>query len=455
MFNKSKVHFWLCFLVHLQCSVGYIGDDITGNSEFGCQWSGGSIDSGVTCNCRENAQEFFIQKGSIPSYDAQVIKIDGCNKVRFGRGAIAEMRNLRRLELQNINSLHFDESSLAWNTYVQPKSEYQQTWDYSIPTLRIKIERSVIKRISSFTFQGQISSVTMRDLSIEDIAPFAFSSLISTHNLEFINVNFLNIHAQSFKKFLTEMLTLSDSSFTQLPSRTFSDVTVLDSFQIRNCSFDTIQSGAFLIHNCKRFEVVDSHVNLLEGEGFKVSTRGSVKIKNNYFNVTDNGAFLGISLNLEEVSTPEEIWFDTNIFNTLDKRSLQVNTTSFSARYSNILINQKCNCDFTEGLNDHEEFQCILDDNEKVTLKDFRENNCSVFASYSTVFIILGVVAILFIIIFSGLMVYFKRVYKKRKEYITDKNGKPVSLIMPDGRTYRETELHIVVERADLLTTDL
>lgn len=455
MFDTSKLYIWLSCLVCLQCTIGYAADDITGNPEFGCQWSGGSIDSGVTCTCRPNARELFIQKGSIPSYDAQVIKIDSCDEVRFGKDAIGDMRNLRRLELVNINSLNFDDSSLSWNTYIQPNLDYHQAWDYNVPTLRIKIERSLIKRIASYTFQGQISSVVMRDVVIEEVAPFAFSSLMYTHNIEFVNANFLNVHIQAFKKFPTETLTLSDSSFSRLPSRTFSDVTVLDSFQIRNCTFDVIQSGAFLIHNCKRFELVDSHVNLLDGEGFKVSTRGSVKIKNNYFNVTENGAFAGISLNLEEVLTPQEIWFDTDVFNRLEKRSLHVNTTSFEARFSNILINQQCNCDFTEGTNHHEEFQCILDDTKKITLKEFKENNCSVLASYSTVFIIVGVVVVLFIIIFSGLVFYFKRVYKKRKEYITDKNGKQISVIMPDGRTYRETEYHIVVERADLLTTDL
>ncbi|KAK4876739.1 hypothetical protein RN001_009245 [Aquatica leii] len=452
MFYNYRKIFWLLILFSYLGRLN--GDDITSNPQYGCRWSGGSIENGVTCTCRQNAEEFFIEKGSIPSYDAQMLKIDGCNSVRFGRNAITDMRNLRRLELMNIDNLVFDEFSLSWNTYVQPNTEYHNSWD-SVPTLKIKIERSIIKKISSYTFQGQISSIILRDLNIEEIAPFAFSSLIYTHNIEIISVNFMNIHAQAFKKFPMEVLTISDSTFNQVPSRTFSDVTVLDSFQIRNCSFSIIKSGAFLIHNCRRFDVIESQINILEGDSFKVTTRGSVKIKGNNFNVTHGGAFAGISLNKEEVFTDEEILFDSDTFNNLDKHSLRINTTSFTAKYINIVINQECKCDYVEGDNDHEEFQCMLSDAKKITLKEFKEDNCSILASYSTIIIILGVVLVLFIIIFSGLMFYFKRVYKNHKEYITDKNGKQVSLIMPDGRTYRETELHVVVERADLLTTDL
>ncbi|KAF5306444.1 hypothetical protein FQR65_LT07356 [Abscondita terminalis] len=445
---------FLCALIAFSY-LGYLnGEDITSDPQFGCRWSGGGTENGVTCTCTENAEDFVIEKGSIPSYGTQMIKIYGCRSLRFGPNAITDMRNLRHLELGNINNLKLDDSSLSWNAYVQPNTEYHNSWD-SVPTLRIKIERSNITKISSYTFQGQISSITLRDLIIEEVAPFAFSSLVYTHSVEILNVNFLIIHAQAFKKFPMEVLVLSDSTFNQLPSRTFSDVIVLDSFQIRNCTFNIVKSGAFLIHNTKRFEVFDSHVNLLEGEGFKVSCRGSVKIKGCSFNVTHNGAFAGISLNKEEVLTNEEILFDSIVFNYLDKRSLQINTTSFTAKFTNIVINQECMCEYMEGDSDYEEFLCILADEKRATLKEFKADSCSVLASYSTIIIILGVVLVLFIIICSGLMCYFKRVYKRHKEYITDKNGKPVNLIMPDGRTYRETELHVVVERADLLTTDL
>ncbi|KAF5304148.1 hypothetical protein FQA39_LY01933 [Lamprigera yunnana] len=450
-YNHKK--FFKVLLLFSYCGL-LNGDDITGTPEFGCHWSGGNIESGVTCTCTSNARDFFVQKGSIPSYDAHILKIDGCKSVRFGQYAISEMRNLRQLELINIDALILDDFSLSWNAYVQSHTEYHNSWD-NAPTLKVKIERSKIKKVSSYTFQGQISSLTMRDLKIEEIAPFAFSSLIYTHNMEITNVNVTKIHAQAFKKFPMETLTISDSTFRELPSRTFSDVTVLDTFQIRNCSIDVIQSGAFLIHNCKRFELMDSQINVLEGESFKISTRGSVNIKGNRINVTENGAFMGLNLNKEESPMEQEIVFDSNTFNKLSKRSLQINTTSFTAKFNNIVINQNCECDYVEGDGYYDEFHCILDDNKTITLKEYKEDYCSILASYATVIIILGVVLGLFIIIFSGLMFYFKRVYKKHKEYITDKNGKPVSLIMPDGRTYRETELHVVVEKADLLTTDL
>jgi len=459
MLNKKEVFLWILFLVFFGETLGaiLIKHDVTGNLEFGCQWTGGSVDSGVTCICHSSAQEFFIEEGSIPSLEAQVIRIDSCNTVRFGTKAISTLRNLRHIELSNINNLYFDDSGLSWAGYVQMNNNNLNAWD-AVPTLKIKIENSIIRKISSYTFQGRISSIIFKDSVVENMAPFAFSSIPHAQNVEFFNVTFVTVQAQAFKKFPIDVLVIRDSTFDILPSRSFSDMTVLESFLIKNCTFRVIKSGAFLIQNPRYFEVTDSEINLLEGEGFKVTTRGSVKIRNNVFNITQSGAFAGISLN-KEVVTNEEILFDSNTFNSFQKRSLEINTTSFSAKYNNIFISQPCDCRFMnydlEDGSDYEEFQCIFKDNEKITLKEFKEYNCSVFAGYTSIIIILGVVLILFIVIFSGLVFYFKRVYKKHSEYITDKNGKPISLIMPDGRTYRETELHVVVERADLLTTDL
>ncbi|KAF2887866.1 hypothetical protein ILUMI_18307 [Ignelater luminosus] len=386
-----------------------------------------------------------------------MLRIDSCNAVRFGSDSINNMRNLRNIELSNIANLYFEDSSLSWNSYVQTNNDFY-TWD-SLPTLKIKIEKSTIRKISSFTFKGRIHTIMFRDSLIEDLAPFAFSSLTHNQIIDFFNVEFINVQAQAFKKFPTESLILTNSSFAVLPSRAFSDVTVTKAFLIKDCRFNTIRSSAFLIHNPEHFEIMNSELNVLEGEGFKVMTRGSVKIENNVFNTTYGGAFVGISLDKEKVYTKEEILFNFDTFNYLERKSLEINSTSFSAKYSNIFINQECTCQFTnyemEDNKDHEEFQCLFEDNKRITLKEFKENHCSVLSGYSTIIIVLGVVLILFIIIFSGLLFYFKRVYKNQQEYLTDKNGKPISVIMPDGRTYRETELHVVVERADLLTTDL
>lgn len=362
------------------------------------------------------------------------------------------MRNLRRLQLSNINSLSFESSALSWSAYVQANNDYPSTWD-SIPSLKIEIEKSIIKVISSYTFQGRISSITIEDSLIENIAPFAFSSLVHTKNLEFSNIEFSNIEAQAFKKFPTEVLMISESKFNFLPSRTFSDLSVLDSLQVKNCSFGIIRSGAFLIKQPKRFEFVNSEVETLEGDAFKITMRGSVKFKNCAFNTTNRGAFAGISLNKEEVLTDEEIMFDTITFNNFVRGVLDVNSTSFSRSFNDIFIREDCRCRLIDDIA-NEEFQC-LHETQKITFKDFKDNHCSVMASYSTIIIIIVVVLVLFVVIFSALMVYLKCFYKNHTEYLTDKNGKPISLIMPDGRTYRETELHVVVERADLLTTDL
>lgn len=363
------------------------------------------------------------------------------------------MRNLRRIELTNINNLTFENFGLTWNPYIQLNNDYFNLRQ-NVPTLKIQIENCRVNKIGSYTFQGQISDISFKNSYIEDMTSFAFSSLLQTENISFSNVTFNSVQSQSFKKFNTYNLIISDSTFNVLPSRSFNDITVFDTFKIQNTSFDTIRSSAFVIQ-AKSFEIINSQINVVEGEAFKVTTKGNVKIRSNVFNVTQSGAFFGISLNKEATLTEEEILFHSNTFYSLEKDSFKTNISSFSTKFVNNIVNQECDCKLTnyyEGNPD--EFYCMFQ-NKSLTVKEFKSHSCSILQGYSTVIIVVSVVLLLFILISMGLIFYFRRTCRKTTEYLTDKNGKPISLIMPDGRTYRETELHVVVERADLLTTDL
>ncbi|XP_018331802.1 uncharacterized protein LOC108741477 [Agrilus planipennis] len=451
---------FLVFAISSEICHGY--KDITVEYEFGCTWLGGSMSGTLTCSCFEGAKEMYLQKGDIPSFDTFAINIKNCNSVKFGSEVIATSRNLRTIQLANINNLNFEESSLFWDGYaenINPFS-YAQSPEYAdrtMPGLKISIINSTIHDIARYTFKGRMNEIVFKNVSIDQISSFAFTSLVQTVRVEFIDTAFKTIHPQAFKKFTTNNLLLSGDSFESVPSRAFSEVVVLESFSIKNCKFSRVYSSAFIIKDPRYFDILNSQFDILDGDGFKVTTRGDVGVKGNIFNITNGGAFLGIQLNMEQVAVEQKFIFDNDTFNALHGDTLVVDSIGFQPVYTNIFLNQLCDCWVIEDKKFFDEIKCLLENGERVTMKEYKDHNCSVFSGISLVIIVVVVVLTLLVIIVPIVAVYIKRTYKgtKQKEYISDKNGKPLALILPDGRTYKETELHVIVERTDLLTTDL
>lgn len=398
----------------------------------------------------------YITQNSISSYTTASIVIDGCKKVRFGPNSIKDIRNLRNIYLKDIASLYFEESSMTWYGS-RDKSQYEERYDVIIPSLSIKIENCNITQISGYTFEGRIRSIDFESVTIDNILPFAFSSLMQSQNILLKDVHLKNIHEQAFKKFSTDFLELNGVTASIIPSRFINNVTVYNYFKITKCVFETVRSGGFIVINPSKFEVSDTKINQLDGEGFKIIANGDVTFKNNIFKIVNDGAFSAISLNKENV-LEATILFDSNIFTTLTRDSLTIGN-DFRAKFTNLNINESCDCtNVDHNIKDAEfysEIKCLFNE-EFVTVEEFKSNMCSIIQSYSTVIVIVGVVFTLSFIIITVLIVYYRKVYLSKK-YGSEKNSKKgnMSLIVPDGRTYRETELHVIVERADLLTTDL
>ncbi|EFA00395.1 uncharacterized protein LOC103312213 [Tribolium castaneum] len=444
-------------LIFTLCSAILTGnyEHITDNPVFGCRWIGG-ISPGVVCLCRDDAEEMYITKKSISSYDTSSIEIH-CKSVRFGPESITEMRNLRNIKLKSIQSLNFDEHSLKWYGY-RDIDHHDEPYDISTPSLQIEIENSTIGTISSYTFEGRINKIRFDGVTVQNLSPFAFNSLRQTQEIVLRNVELLNAREQAFKKFSTDNFELNGVKSTIITSRFVFNVTVYNSFKVTNCVFDTVRPGGFIVFNPRNFQVSDTTINHLDAEAFKVTTRGDVLFRSNKFNVINDGAFLGIDLNPDETAIEATMSFDSNVFTKLTRDSLTVNE-NFRPKFANLFINETCDCtSIDHNIKDTEfysEIKC-WHEREFVTVKEFKTNKCSIIQSYSTVIVIVVVVFTLCVIIGTVLVVYYRRVYLSKK-YGSEKGTKNgnLSMIVPDGRTYRETELHVIVERADLLTTDL
>ncbi|XP_056648046.1 uncharacterized protein LOC130452679 [Diorhabda sublineata] len=449
-------HFHLLSFLSIALYSPTYSQSIPDDRKYGCTWHGGSV-AKLSCNCEPWA-EMILKPNSIDSYSTSEILINGCKSIRIEANAISQMRNLRTLALSNVGSIDFSSDSINWYGYKDYSGRLEEErFDISVPSLKIHVYASNISRISSHAFAGRISEITLEDLNIVNLEPLAFVNLLQTEKISLRNTVLINVGVQAFKKFSTEHFELISVTADLLPSRAISNITVYQNVTIHNCVFNTIRSGGFTIYNPKVLQVTNNKVQHLSGEAFKVISRGFVLFRDNDFGFVDDGAFLGVKIRKDTHPGDPTFIFDSNRLSNLSSSALQ--TFEPGVQFKNIYLGESCDClGVEEKIKESEyyaELQC-LNDGQYTTVEYFKVHMCSVVSNYFVMIIIVSVIGCLLIVVVSGLLLYYKFVYRTRKYGNKNSSKKgPLSLIVPDGRTYRETELHVIVERTDLLTTDL
>ncbi|XP_044762820.1 uncharacterized protein LOC123319864 [Coccinella septempunctata] len=454
---------WIAVLISSKCVAILTGnsqsyEDITSLPKYGCHWTGGS-NSMVNCTCREDAEEFSIHHGQIPVYDTWGIQINDCKKVIFDGHSIENLRNLRQIHLKNIPSLSLLPESFSWFGYrATYESDDEADDENNIPSLSISMDNCVIEKISQHSFKGRIKDIELNNCHVKDMESFSFSSLRQSGTVVLRNTTIDSLKPQAFKLFTTKQLILDGISIEDVPSRAFSNLVIKEKLQISNCRFGTLHSGSFMIDGPKWFEVVNSNISVLEGEAFTVKVKGDVLFKNNVIGVLGPGALMKIVKSKDLVlNTALFLTIDSNVFSYLWSNSLEVN--GLIAKFVNLQFNESCNCDiFMSNYALYKEFfteiKC-LDAEEYISIKDYEVQKCTMLSGHTTMIVVIGVICALLLVMIIILSLYYHKVFKEGKYGKDNAPQKNVSLIVPDGRTYRETEVHVILETADLLTTDL
>lgn len=401
----------------------------------------------------------FIHNKSISSFSTVEVEINNCAEIVFENGCIADMKILRMIHLNHIGSIIFQKESMNWYGYLERTfSEVEERFDITKPSLKISISNSNVTLISSQTFAGRINEIVFEAVTIDSIQPIAFGNLLQTEKIIFKNTTLKKIDVQALRKFSAENIELNGVTASEIPSRTFSELTVYQEFKIDNCNFGEVYSGSFSINNPKMFQVINSNISLLYGEAFKIVSRGSILFRNNIFGTINDGAFQGILLKKDEILNDVLFIFDSNTISSLSRYSL--NIPEFDVKFLNVFLKEPCDCKAIDHKIKESAYYAdimCLNDNSYMTLKYYKSNMCSVITNYYITIIIVCIVTTLLIVIVAALIFYYRFVYLRKKYGSKErmKNNGNLSLIVPDGRTYRETELHVIVEKTDLLTTDL
>lgn len=376
---------------------------------------------------------------------ATSIIINGCERVIFLSQTIRNLIQLRTIELRNIENMIISERALTWSPF--PRDNEVN------PGIKITIINSTLTEISSHAVQGQINDIVIRDSKIINLKPFAFSSLTGVKNIELSNNVYDKIEIQALKKFTTENFILKGGNARSLPSRFLSDVEVTNLFRMEGLTIKLLSSLTFLVSSPKRVLIESNIIETLEGDSFHISSRGPITFRNNTVTSISKGAFLGFSVDTEILSVVgrQEILIDNNTMTSVNPFSLLYNETSLSLRIDGLNLNTQCSCQLAE------EWQVVLSHQKGIincwyqleahymSLPTFVNSRCGSFKQTFWIFVVVGV---LIVILIAVVVIFFivRRENEKKKK---------MNVVMPDGKTYRETEFHIVVERAELITTDL
>lgn len=321
------------------------------------------------------------------------------------------------------------------------------------PGLRIVIENCTIDEIASYAIQGRVNDIIIASSRVTRVKPFAFTSLTGLKSVELSDNVFDNIEIQPFKKFTTENFFLRGGSVKILPSRFLSDVEVTNLFRMDGVTVKYLYSLTFFVSGPKRVLIENNNIETLEGDGFHMTTRGPISFRNNTVTELRKGALFGFTVDFEVGRSmgAQELLIDNNTVTNVVSGSFMYNSTLLTMRLDGLNLNQSCTCEMAENwrvnMNDQgSSVSCWYDlEGHYISLPTYVDSRCGAFKQIFWIYVLIGVILVL-LAVAIGIFFIVRRENKKKKK---------VQIVMPDGKTYRETEFHIVVERAELLTTDL
>lgn len=371
--------------------------------------------------------------------------MENCDRVTFLPDTVRQLIQLRSIELRDIDHVVINERALSWSPF--------SNQNVMNPGLRISINNCTVDEIASHAIQGRINDIIISNSRIKVLRPFAFSSLVGVNSIELSDNTFENIDIQTFKKFTVDNFIMRGGEINTLPSRFLSDVEITNLFRMEGVTIKYMYSLTFLVNLPKRVLIESNHIDTIESDAFHIVTRGPITIRNNTVMNLRKGAFLGFTVSLQVMSIMgrQELLIDNNTVTNLSPSSIIYNSTRLTLRVDGLNLNKSCSCGLADEWRDLTKEQsgainCWYElEGYFVSLPTYVDARCGAFKQNFWIFVVIGILILLILVAIAIFFIVRRENEKKKK----------VQIVMPDGKTYRETEFHIVVERAELLTTNL
>lgn len=437
------------------------------------------------------------------------IVVSNCSSVILANSSLASMTGLRSVDLVNVGNLSlvrqsFELSSHSTRTRISVRNSSIDTMPSFVfrgDVEAITFENVRIGQLSAFSFANLVHTDTLRleNCRIETTEAQAFKKF---------DVGYLHVIGGSFgdqvpsrtmndievyHKFMLDGVRMgvvrSDAFIVRSP-RTVA---------IQNCAIESLESEAFDV-TARGAVIVKNNTFGNIGVGAFLGIRADRE--NRPPSASSAGGL-------------HDLIFKNNSVSSFEEGSLMFDRASFRPELDNLLIAQPCDCQMLsvwknnvlnytnvysrfyarqnsvvpptlqpqEPINETPETFLCLDarvDGVPTSFADYEARHCSLGGSM-LVFILIIVSTILALIIVICLIVWCcrRRRRNNRKKWISvptnapdvvsKKNGvigreaatsgtpvdSRITMVVPDGRLYRETEFHVIVEKAEPLTTEL
>ncbi|XP_054274020.1 uncharacterized protein LOC128993924 [Macrosteles quadrilineatus] len=416
----------------------------------------------LLCDCSTSKiKEIYLKDLDEESFSS--ISVTNCTHVHLASRTLSRLPALQQVTIADIDHLTLEEHAFSWVTD-----------NPSHTGLMVNLTNCFIPEVPSYSFKGSIRDIVLSSVNISRVSAYAFAAIEHAEKIEFERVSVADFESQSFKKFSVNFFTWSDSVFNVLPTRLMIDVEVNQEVKFDNVVIDTAKYLSLKIHGPRNFRLLKSLVRHVEHQALHIHTRGPVTIMDNVFTHVEKGGFVGFTVErrfLQEAGKQDFI-FENNTLVDFESAPLIFNTTGFTPRLDWIVVDQQCSCQnadyWTSDLvyfSSDPRVSTAVPQVENViychnleratNVKDFRRLFCNIKDSniLLTLAFISGSVISLSVI----LMLAYLGFKEKAKRYMNVPNSpSPVKqsnknhmLVIPDGKTYRETELHVIVEHVE------
>ncbi|XP_031628451.1 uncharacterized protein LOC116344164 [Contarinia nasturtii] len=395
------------------------------------------------CDCKNRKRNFILPllEGTLKN-----VIVKNCKEVKVLQETFQNVDYIEHIQFDKIKELSLENYSLQFKQRLP------------IPKIKLIFNDVRFSEILPHSISGCIDSISFNNSHIEKLSAYAINSVCQTvYKLSIENTKIDWVDSQALKKLSIEHFIMQNTTFSHdLPSRTFSALIIKNVMSITNCTFAGISTRTIELDDGNDFIFSNNKVDRLDGEAFRMNANGRIIFERNNFSQISHSALSAINLGENAKHHQNEIQFLANEIKATDFPIRLDVARDFNLRILDLKFSTPINCDKAKEFRRNAFLQKYTEtvyfriaestDDDYSSLSAIMSNRCTI----RTYFIALIWTGIVFIVILSIIATaFFYRFWMKRRP------NRQISMVIPDGKTYCETQIMIQIENAGLLKTNL